>query len=69
MEKKFKLTVSSMPNFISIERPAGLRQEGFSEGFKIDIVELTESEANEYAELMKNSFIEHYNNRKQRKKI
>lgn len=64
MEKKLKLLPPMMPNFISIERPIGQRQDGFNLNFKIDILELSEEEVVEYGELMKQTFIEHWKNKK-----
>lgn len=60
MEKRMKLLPPMMPNFISMERPAGLRQEGFKDDFKISITELSLIEAEQYGELMKQSFIQHH---------
>lgn len=60
MEKKVKLLPPLMPNFISIETPPRPRQEGLQEKYKIRVCELTESEAIEYGELMKQTFIQHH---------
>ncbi len=49
-----------MPNFISVETPPRPRQEGFSDGYKIRVSELSNEETIEYGELMKQSFIKHH---------
>lgn len=62
MEKKFKMLPPMMPNFISYEVPARPRQEGFNpDANKIPITDLSEEEAEAYGELMKQTFIEHWN--------
>lgn len=60
MERKVKLLPPMMPNFISIEIHPRPRQEGLQEGYKIRVCELTNDEAVEYGELMKQTFIEHH---------
>jgi hypothetical protein len=60
MEQKVKLLPPMMPNFISIETPPRPRQEGLQEGYKIRVCELTDEEAIQYGELMKQTFIEHH---------
>jgi hypothetical protein len=67
MEKKFKILPPSMPNFVRFEKKPSPKGEGIKmeEGF--DIADFTEDEAFEYAELMRVTFIEHYNNRKKKK--
>lgn len=60
MELKVKLLAPMMPNFIRIEQPPRPRQEGLQEGYKIRVCELTDAEAVEYGELMKQTFIEHH---------
>ena len=48
-----------MSNFISIETPSIQRQEGLQD-YKIRVCELSEKEAYEYGELMKQAFIQHH---------
>ena len=61
MEKKIKLLPPIMPNFISIQTSIRPRQDGgFSENYKIPIQDLSIQEAEEYGELMKQTFIQHY---------
>lgn len=67
MEKKFELLPPVMPNFAMFKKEAGLRQDGFKADAGFDIANFTEEEAIEYAELMKQTFLEHYKNRKSRK--
>lgn len=64
MEKTIKLLPPMMPNFIFQEMPVRPRQEGFKpdEG-KIPITDLNEKEAEEYGELMKQTFIKHWRNK------
>jgi len=50
MEKKFKVMPPLMPNYIRIERDKSL----------VDIVDLSENEAEQYGELMKQTFIAHW---------
>lgn len=52
-----------MPNFISIEMPPRPRQDGYIESPKIDVKDLTRTEAEEYAELMKQTFLEHWHSK------
>ena len=68
MEKKVKLLPPIMPNFISIETPPRPRQEGF-EGYKIRVRELTNAEAEEYGELMKQTFIQHHKEQLEREGV
>ena len=60
MEKKFEVLPPSMPNFVRFKRETLLRQDGFKvdEGFPIK--NFTREEAEEYAELMRKTFIEHW---------
>ena len=60
MEKKFEVLPPSMPNFVRFKKVAGLRQDGFKvdEGFPIS--SFTKQEAEEYAELMYKTFMEHW---------
>lgn len=64
MTKNFKLLPPTMPNFLFIEMPPRPRQEGVSFDNKIPITDLSEQEATEYAELMKQAFINHWKNKK-----
>lgn len=64
MKIKVKLLPPNMPNFIRIKIEAGLRQDVTNENNAIDIATLTEDEALEFAELMKQTFLEHYRDRK-----
>ncbi len=61
MEKKFKMLPPMMPNFLPYESAPRPRQEGFNpENNRISVSELSEEEAIEYGELMKQAFIEHW---------
>jgi hypothetical protein len=61
MEIKLNIKKPIMPSEIFIEQPIGKRQDGFnpSKG-SIKVKDLTEEQAYEYAELMKQAFIEHW---------
>jgi hypothetical protein len=65
MERKFKLLPPSMPNFVFYEVVPKPREGGFSSNNKFSITDLTEEEAEEFGELMKQTFIEHWKNKKQ----
>lgn len=60
MELKVKLQAPMMPNFISIETPPRPKEEGFKESYKVRVCELTNEEAEQYGELMKQAFIRHH---------
>lgn len=60
MEYKVKLKAPFMPNFISIETPPRPKCEVLQESYKIRVCELTNEEAEQYGELMKQAFIQHY---------
>lgn len=61
MEKKFKLLPPMMPNFLPYETSPRPRQEGFKPNEnRIPVSDLSESEAIEYGELMKQTFIKHW---------
>lgn len=64
MEKKFKLKPPIMPNFISVDSGIKLRQEDFVPGLTIPVADLSKEEAEEYGELMKQTFITHWKNKK-----
>lgn len=53
-----------MPNFFSYEMPAGKKEDGVKLNTSIPISELTEEEANEFADMMRAEFIKHWKNKK-----
>ena len=63
MEKTFKLKPPMMPNFINVDTGTRLRQEGFASGLTIPVKDLSKEEAEEYAELMKQTFLVHWQNK------
>ena len=67
MERKIKLIGQIMPDVIYLEAPAKPREEGFTPNAGIAVEELTEAEALQYAEDMKNDFIAHWNEKKCKK--
>jgi hypothetical protein len=60
MNKKFELLPPLMPNYARFKKEPGLRQDGFKADGGYPIEKLTKEEAAEYAELMKQAFIEHW---------
>lgn len=64
MEKKFKVLPPHMPNFVRFEKEPGLRQEGLKVDEGFPITNFTKEEAYEYAELMKQTFINHWHKKK-----
>lgn len=63
MVKKMRLIVPSMPNFIFLDDGEDYHYN--SHKSKIHISDLTEAEAEEYSELLKNNFLEHWKNLKE----
>ncbi len=57
MDKRFKILPPIMPNFARFEKEAQLRQDGFKVDNGFPISEFTREEAEEYGELMKQTFI------------
>ena len=68
MEIKFNIVPPVMPESIQYQTPEGTRQQGidFNAG-KILVSHLTDEQAAEYAELMKQEFLKHHLNRKLKK--
>lgn len=64
MEKRFKVLPPMMPNFVRFKQEAGLRQDGFKVDNGFDIADFTQQEAEEFADLMRQTFMEHYAKRK-----
>lgn len=68
MNKSFEILPPTMPNFVNFKQKAGLKQDGLKVSSSFDITDFTEEEeAEEFAELMRKTFIEHYNKRKNEK--
>lgn len=63
MEKKFEVLPPMMPNFVRFKKNAGLRQDGFKTDEGFPITNFTKEEAEEYGELMKQTFIVHWQNK------
>ena len=68
MKKSFKILPPTMPNFVRFEKPSGLKQDGFKIEEGYDIANFTEEEAKSYAELMRKTFLEHWEIRKNQTK-
>lgn len=60
MEKKFELLPPTMPDFVRFKREPSLKQDGFKVDGGFPISKFTREEAEEYAELMKQTFIKHW---------
>lgn len=67
MEKKFEVLPPMMPNYVRFKQEAGLRQDGFKVDNGFDIADFTQHEAEEYADLMRKTFMEHCAKRKAQK--
>ena len=63
MEKKFEVLPPTMPNFVRFKKEAGLRQDGFKVDEGFSITNFTKEEAEEYGELIKQTFIVHWQNK------
>lgn len=61
MDKKFKMLPPTMPNFIAMEIPDS---NAYGKKPAISITQLTKEEAEQYGELMKQSFINHWEKKK-----
>lgn len=59
---KIELTIQKpvMPDHLSIEGVAGARQDGFSLLKTIPVKDLTSDQAHEYAETLKDAFLNHW---------
>lgn len=64
MEKIFKVLPPKMPNFVRFEKSAVIKKDGLKEDDWYDIANFTKQEAEDFAELMYRTFIEHYEKRK-----
>lgn len=64
MEKKFEVLPPTMPNFVRFKKEAGLRQDGYKVDEGFDIANFTKEEAQEFAELMRVTFLVHWEQRK-----
>ena len=60
MEKKFEELPPMMPNFVRFKQEAGLKQDGFKVNDGFPISHFTKQEAEEYAELIKKTFMQHW---------
>lgn len=54
-----------MPNFIRFELSPGNKQDGIKTNHCYDIADFTQEEAEEFAEFMRQTFIEHWKKRKE----
>ncbi len=63
MEKVLKLKPPMMPNFISFEQPIAQGQNGVNFNIGLKVSDLSKEGAEEYGELMKQTFIVHWQNK------
>ena len=64
MKRPLKLRPPTMPNFVGYIVTVGKKQDGVNfENNKFPITEFSKEEAEEYGELMKQAFIEHWENK------
>lgn len=60
MEIKIKLLTPPMPNQINFESPARSRNEGISFNNCIEVADMSEEQATEYAALLQETFMNHW---------
>ncbi len=60
MKKLFQVLPPIMPNFVRFKKEAVLKQDGFKVDEGFPIANFTKEEAEEYGELMKQTFIKHW---------
>ena len=65
MEKKFKIYPPMMPNSVRFETGGSTKQDGIKSQEVFDIAEFTQEEAEEFAKLIHDTFLEHYKIRKE----
>lgn len=64
MDKILEILPPIMPNFFQYKVPPGKRQDGLKLNHSIPISELNEEEAIEFAEMMKQEFLKHWENKR-----
>lgn len=57
VEITLKLKTPEVPNFVMVESTPGMRQEGFSEGLKVSIADLSEAQLEKLADDWKISLV------------
>ena len=62
MEKKFEVLPPPMPDHVQFKHKPGLKQDGFKVDPGSPIKDFTKKEAEEFAELMKKTFMLHWAN-------
>ena len=62
MMKGFEINPPIMPNFLIVKTEPGRRQDGIKDT-SIPVSSLTREEAEEFAELMKQTFLQHWENK------
>lgn len=63
MTKEFEIIPPRMPNFVRFKKPLGKNEDGILRDDWFDIVNFTRKEADEFAELMYRTFMEHWEKR------
>lgn len=64
MKKLFEVLPPMMPNFVRFKKETSLRQDGVKADEGFPILNFTKEEAEEYGELMKQTFINHWQSKK-----
>lgn len=59
MDFNVKLVMPMMPNFLSIQMPPGRREDGFKEGPKISVADLSDEQVEQFISLWGEAFREH----------
>jgi hypothetical protein len=67
MIKLFEVLPPSMPNFVRFKKEVALKQDGFKVDCGFPIKDFAKEEAEEYGELMKQTFIKHWENKQKNK--
>ncbi len=69
MKIEFEVLPPLMPNFVRFKQEPGLRQDGFKANDGFPVENFTRNEAESYAELMKQTFIKHWENKQNGKQL
>lgn len=68
MKIEFELIPPTMPNYVRYKQPPQTKEQGFkADAPGIDIAHFNEDEAMQFAELMKDEFLRHWNERRKNK--
>ncbi len=67
MKIKFEILPPIMPNFVRFKQEAGLKQDGFKVDDGYPIKDFSLEEAKEYAQLMYDSFLKHWESKQDKR--